>query len=475
MKLESSNVPPAAHGSILLVDDDRALRRIIGDRLRSVGYDVEVACSGEEALRLLESFEPALMLLDLRMPNMDGFGVLERLSTHARRPEVVVITAHGSIESAVRAVQLGAADFVPKPFEPAHLEHVVARVLSARRLKSQVEILQTELSARHTFVSGQSAAMLQASKLAQKAAKSSASILLLGESGSGKEVLARLIHAQSPRAEGPFVAVNCATLSAEMLHSELFGHERGAFTGATQNKVGRLEQAQGGTLFLDEIGEFAVDLQAKLLRAIQEREFERLGGTRTIKADVRILAATHRDLRQAIREGSFREDLYYRLNVVSIAVPPLRERQEDLPALLAHFLQRFANEAGRPGLSLSDRAKSRLLAYPWPGNVREVSNVMERAVVLADGASVELEDLPDEIAVQPRRQNTLLSQDEVPLEDAAMGFHEAVAEAKRRILSQALERCNGHQTRASALLGLTQPYMSRLLKTLGVVVEKPRS
>ena len=274
----------ASRSRVLVVDDDAAIRKVIKDRLCALGHDVATAANGVEALSEVDSFAPAMMLLDLRMPELDGFGVLEALRERPRRPEVVVITAHGSIDAAVKAVKLGAHDFISKPFEPAHLELVVARTLASSRLHRRVESLEHELSRRHTLVRGGSDAMREATSIADRAAPSAATVLLLGESGSGKEVIARYIHARSKRADGPFVALNCATLSEELLASELFGHDKGAFTGAVRDKPGRIEQAEGGTLFLDEIGELSPPLQAKLLRVLQEREFDRVGGTRTIKS-----------------------------------------------------------------------------------------------------------------------------------------------------------------------------------------------
>jgi DNA-binding NtrC family response regulator len=469
----------ASAARILVVDDDPAIRKIIVDRFRSLGHELVPAGSGEEALERIESFAPDLMLLDLRMPGIDGFQVLESLRARAARPEVVVMTAHGSIEAAVRAVRLGAADFVPKPFEAPHLEHVVARVLETAVLRRRVERLELELSARHALVVGESAAMADVVATARRAAGSQSTILLLGESGSGKEVLARFIHRESPRHGAPFVAVNCAVLSAELLESELFGHEKGAFTGAFQAKPGRLELAAGGTLFLDEIGDLAPSLQAKLLRVIQEREFERVGGTRTLRADVRLVAATHRDLARAVEEGRFRQDLYYRLNVVCLRIPPLRERPGDLPALIDHFCRRLSAEAGRPPLSFDAPTRALLLRYPWPGNVREISNVIERAVVLAGGPVIGLEELPEELrewgAQEQEEAGTGPSAPEVAVVPAPVlssgklpSFHAAVREAKRRLIGEALERTGGHQTRAAELLGLTQPYLSRLMKSLRI-------
>ena len=303
--------------SILVVDDDPSIRKILQDRFRMLGHAVQVAADGAEALAAMRLTGPDLVLLDLQMPTLDGFGVLSVLKAKVDAPAVVVITAHGSIEAAVRAIRSGAADFITKPFEAAHIEHVVAGVLDKIGLRRRLESLEAELSDRHHLVLGKSRAMADAHEIATRAAASNATVLLRGESGTGKEVLARLIHRASKRRDAVFNAINCAALGSDFLESELFGHERGAFTGAVKSKPGRLELAAGGTLFLDEIGELAPGLQAKLLRVLQELEFERVGGTQTLKVDVRIVAATNRDLAAEIAAGRFREDLYYRLNVVS--------------------------------------------------------------------------------------------------------------------------------------------------------------
>jgi sigma-54 specific flagellar transcriptional regulator A len=295
-------------------------------------------------------------------------------------------------------------------------------------------------------------------------------VLLLGESGSGKEVVARFIHAQSERAQGPFAAINCAALSRELLESELFGHEKGAFTGAVRAKPGRLEQAAGGTLFLDEIGELDAAVQAKLLRVLQEREFERVGGTRTLSTDVRIVCATHRDLLQAMREGRFREDLYYRINIVSVKIPPLRERPADINALLSHFLERYGKQNGRTDLRLREDALELLKHYPWPGNVRELANVVERMSVLATDSTLGIDDLPEEIRDQVRAsQGRVVRRPQLSAGETEFpSYHDAVLDAKRQILKEALSRSDKVQTRAAKLLGITQPYMARLMKNLEV-------
>jgi DNA-binding NtrC family response regulator len=451
----------SAGARLLVVDDDPAIVRIVADRFKALGYGVLDARSGEAALEAVDRDHPDLILLDLQMPGLDGFGVLEALNQRADAPPAVVVTAHGSIQAAVRAVRAGAKDFIAKPFEAAHLEHVVQTVLERDGLKRRLESLESELSSRHSLILGTSRAMRETFDLAMRVAASDTTVLLSGESGTGKEVLARAIHRASKRASGPFVAINCATLGAELLESELFGHERGAFTGAVRSKPGKVELARSGTLFLDEIGELALGLQAKLLRVLQERELTRVGGTRTVLVDTRVIAATNRNLHAEIAGGRFREDLYYRLNVVSLRVPPLCERPEDVSPLLEHFLRRFAAEAGRRSLAWSAEARRALVAYAFPGNVRELANVVERAVVLAQGDEIGVEDLPEEIV------------DAVPLVEQApagspLAYRDAVAEAKRSIIRDALRRSSGHQTRAAALLGMRQPYLARLMKNLGL-------
>jgi DNA-binding NtrC family response regulator len=446
--------------TLVVADDDRAIRKIVRDRLTAAGHVVEVAENGREAIAQIERVEPDLVLLDLQMPELDGFTVLDKIAKQPGAPLIIVITAHGSIEAAVRAMKAGAHDFLSKPFESAHLEHVVQKALETGRLRRDVGVLRGEMAERHHLVLGESSRMREVVQLAERAAKSDATVLLNGESGTGKEVLARTIHSVSGRAEGPFVAVNCAALSAELLESELFGHEKGAFTGAVRTKPGRLEMAAGGALFLDEIGELRPALQAKLLRVLQEREFERVGGTRTLKADVRIIAATNRDLEAGVTTGEFRQDLYYRLKVVALRLPPLRDRREDIRPLTAHFLARFAHEAGRATPHLDDRAAALLEEYAWPGNVRELANVLERAVVLGAGDALTAEDLPEELHERGQTAATA-----VP---TGVGYHDAVTAAKRAILRDALQAEGGHQTRAAKRLGLTQPYLARLMKNLQI-------
>ena len=382
---------------VLVVDDDPASRRLLEVRLRPLECDVATAGNGEQALTAIRKDVPDLMLLDLEMPKMGGLEVLRALRKDKINVPVVVITAHGSIETAVEAMKEGAYDFITKPVDANHFDIVVRKALEREGLKRELELFSEDADRRHPLVVGKSDKMNEAVDTAKKAATSRATILLLGESGTGKEIFARAIHNWSERRSQPFVAINCVGLSKELLESELFGHEKGSFTGADQLKKGKMELANGGTVFLDEIGDVSQELQTKLLRFLQEREFDRVGGVRPIHVDVRIVAATNRDLDGAVRESRFREDLYHRLNVVPIMLPPLRERREDVPTLARHFLQRFSKEVKKNLSEISHEALNKLSAYDWPGNVRELANVMERAVVLGQGPEIAPHDLPARI------------------------------------------------------------------------------
>jgi DNA-binding NtrC family response regulator len=448
---------------VLVADDDPSIGRVLRDRLKELGHEVEHVLDGVEALRRCEGAD--LLLLDLEMPRMDGFAVLDSLRTQPSAPLVVVITAHGDLSKAVRAMRAGAYDFIAKPFDAATIQLVVRRALETRVLKSQVRSLRNEIGRKHLWVRGPDPGMARISETVERVAPSNATVLLLGETGTGKEVIARALHAQSARGDHAFVAVNCALLKGELLESELFGHEKGAFTGADRARPGRVETARGGTLFLDEIGDLPESLQAKLLRLLQEREYERLGSDVTQRADIRLVAATHRDLTADIRAGKFREDLYYRLKVISIRIPPLRERPGDVLPLAEWLLAKHAAEAGRAAPVLSEPVKQALQRYSWPGNVRELSNVMERFVLLA-GDGVDLCDLPEELmgsGIAPAAAAVTDTDDLFGL-----SYSDAVSAARRLIVLRALEEAGGHQTRAAERLGVTQPYLSRLVKQLGI-------
>src|SRR5919109_964294 len=378
---------------ILVVDDDPDILTLLRLRLAQLGYAVRTAATGQEALSMLASEQPALVLLDLRLPRLSGLDVLKQLRQTTPELTVIVMTAYATVEKAVEAMKAGAYDFLTKPLTPGHLELVVQKALERQALERAQHILQAELDGKAQPLIGESPALRPVLGQARRAASSTATVLLLGESGTGKEVFARTIHAWSPRRAQPFVVVNCAALSEELIASELFGHEKGAFTGAHQRKQGKLELAAGGTVFLDEISEMQPALQGKLLRVLQEHAFERVGGTTTIQVDIRVIAATNRDLSQAVKAGTFREDLFFRLNVIPITLPPLRERKEDIPLLVELFVQKYRLEVKKPGMRFTPAALGVLGEYDWPGNIRELENVIERAVVLSTGEEIQPEDL----------------------------------------------------------------------------------
>jgi DNA-binding NtrC family response regulator len=446
-----------AGARVLIVDDDAPARRLLQVRLRALGCDVALAGDGREALVEINKHEPALMLLDLQMPKMGGIEVLRHLRAAGMTFPVVVITAHGSIESAVEAMKEGAYDFITKPLDANHFDIVVRKALEKEILQRGWALLAEETDNRHRLVTGESKPMADAVDTARKAAASSATVLLLGESGTGKEIFARAIHHWSERRKQPFVAINCVGLSKELLESELFGHEKGAFTGADQLKKGKMELANGGTVFLDEVGDMSPELQTKLLRFLQEREFDRVGGRASIRVDVRIVAATNRDLESAVKENRFREDLYHRLNVIPITLPPLRERSSDIRPLAEHFLRRFAAESKKQVTELASDALAKLTAYHWPGNVRELANVIERAVVLGSGSTLTVKDLPSRIAAtEAAGQNEPLS------------YREAMESRRRALVAQALAQTNGNRAAAAKALGLHEKYFLRLVKSLGI-------
>jgi DNA-binding NtrC family response regulator len=441
---------------ILVVDDDPDIRSILQDRLESLGYQVISAPDGQEALAKIAKEEPDLVFLDLQMPQMPGLQVLKNLHDHPDLP-VIVITAFGSIENAVAAMRQGAFDFITKPFAPDHLDIVTRKALERRALVQENRYLQSEVNASYPDILGESPTLKEAVETARKVAKTTSTILLLGESGTGKEVFARAIHRWSQRAKKPFVVVNCVALRDELCESELFGHEKGAFTGAHQMKRGKLEVANGGTVFLDEIGDIKPELQAKLLRVLQEREFERVGGTQRIHVDIRVIAATNRDLLKAVRENQFREDLFFRLNVVSISLPPLRERREDIPTLVHYYVERFSGIARKETMKISAKAMEMLAGYHWPGNVRELANMIERAVVLAKGDEI----TPDDLTLQTVPQSG---------DDSYWGksYHEAVRSFQRDVIQHALQKTGGNQAKAAESLALQRTYLARLIKKLGI-------
>ncbi|MBT5057277.1 MAG: sigma-54-dependent Fis family transcriptional regulator [Gemmatimonadetes bacterium] len=456
--MSAEAVSKVSKGRVLIVDDEEDIRDTLADRVEAEGFEVATASDGIRGLDKMREFDPDLVLLDLQMPRLDGLGVLARIRADEVDVSVVVISAYGTLEKVVEAMKAGADDFVPKPFDADHLRVVVTRSVERQRLRRENALLREDAGADVLPIIGGSSSVVEMMDVGKRAATSTASILLLGESGTGKEVLARAIHGWSPRRDMPFVGVNCTALHGHLLESELFGHEKGAFTGAEKLKRGRFEAARGGTLLLDEIGATQPDFQVKLLRVLQEGVFERVGGERPIEADVRIIAATNRDLEKAIDDGSFLGDLYYRLNVVAIQVPPLRDRRDDIPELARFFIRKHAHQVNRDVLDLTQPAIDALVSHDWPGNIRELENAVQRAVVLGQGEHIELEELPHHV----RGGGTSAKE---PIPD---GYHAAMEAYQRRLIQQALQETDGNQSQAAELLGLQRTYMSRLMKTLGL-------
>jgi DNA-binding NtrC family response regulator len=444
---------------VLIVEDEEKLRRVLELQLRSAGFDTELAGSAEEALKLADRAD--LILTDLRLPGLDGLELLALLRRQNMQTPVLVMTAYGTIETAVEAMKAGAADFLPKPFSLDHLMTVIRKALELRALQDENRQLREELGRRYQFenIIGGSGAMQEIFATLARVAPTRATVLLAGESGVGKDLIARAIHHQSPRRGRPFVKINCTALPENLMESELFGYEKGAFTGAVTSKPGKFEQADTGTAFLDEIGDVPASIQVKLLRVLQEREFERLGSNKTLHIDVRIIAATNQDLRQALEQGTFREDLYYRLNVVPVNIPPLRERREDIPFLAEHFVSKLARESGSRVESITDAAIQRLLTYHWPGNVRELENVIERSLVLCMGSKLDAADIRLDTAPRAR-----------PPAAAAPVLPEGVTldEYEQAIIREALRRAEGNKSQAARLLGLTRNALRYRLSQMGL-------
>ena len=430
---------------ILVVDDEPSARTALAEVLRQEDYEVETAGDGFKALGRMEEFAPDLVLTDLNMPGIDGVELLRKVKEANAGLPVVLMTAFGGVEPAVRAMREGAEDYLTKPLNTDELMLVLARTLEHSRLRRETSTLRSRLEERYSFdnIVGSSPEMQRLFKSVAQIAPSRATVLVTGESGTGKELVAAAIHHHSPRAAGPFVKLHCAALAESLLESELFGHERGAFTGADRRREGRFEQANGGTLFLDEIGEISPSTQVKLLRVLQEREFERVGGTQTLHVDVRVIVATNRDLKEMVAAGKFREDLYYRLNVINLTLPSLRQRLSDVPALATHFLKRYAAENDKTVTGFTDEALAQIASYPWPGNVRELENVIERAVVLADSEVIELRHLPAELGVTSRRSGP------PPIPGATL------EELERFAILKTMEAVGGSTSKAAEVLGIS--------------------
>ncbi len=449
--------------TILVVDDEASQVQILSGFLKKKGFEIQKANSGTEAMKIIEKSPIDLVLTDFKMPDMDGMQVLK--NTKAINPDidVILMTAFGSVESVIEAMKAGAADYLTKPVDLGQLELIINRAVERKHLVSENRFLREQLAEKSGFkhIISVSEALEEALNIAGRAAPSKSTVLITGESGTGKELFARAIHFASPRKNNPFVAVNCAALAENLLESELFGHEKGAFTGADKLRKGRFEMANSGTLFIDEVGEIPLSTQVKLLRVLQEHVFERVGGIEPIKTDVRIIAATNRNLEDMIEAGRFREDLFYRLNVVRINIPPLRKRKTDIPLLVDYFLKKYADENAKDVTSISKEAMDQLMKYDFPGNVRELENVIEQAVVLTRGDVITTRDLPSTV-----RGVRAESSAKDPTEEGT--FVERVEAFELMLINQAMEEAEGVQTRAAKNLGITERHLRYKLKKYGM-------
>ena len=448
---------------LLFVDDEPALRTLMAGRLTERGFDVVEAESGEQAIELLQEFAFDIVITDLRLPGIDGTGVIEAARNLYPGINAIVITGYGTVKDAVEVIKRGASDFITKPFQFDELTHVLQKALEQRRLATENAYLRSQLEERYQFggILGRSQPMQRLFQLLETVAPASSTILVTGETGTGKEVVARAVHHNGPRRAHRFVALSCSAIPETLLEAEMFGHVRGAFTGAVGTRQGRFEQAHKGTLFLDEVGTMSAALQMKLLRALQEREFERVGDNHTIKVDVRVIAATNSDLARMVAEGSFREDLYWRLNVITVQIPPLRDRREDIPVLVRHFLDRFAPEGD---VHMSQGAMRALMAHAWPGNVRQLENAVERAVALSTGRTeIHVSDLPPEIHNAP----AVAPAPAIAFPEGGLDLQGYLASIERDFIRRSLERTGGNRNRAAELLGIKRTTLVEKLKRLG--------
>ncbi len=457
--------------SILVIDDEEVMRDVLHTLLTQAGYAVTLAADGGEGLALARKETFDAVIVDVMLPEIGGLEVLAELKKTDADLVVLMITAYASVETAITAMKKGAFDYIGKPFKHEEVLHILRNALKQRRLQDENRQLRTALrdQGRFTEIVGKSHKMVQVFGLISQAAPSRSTILVVGESGTGKELVAKAIHSNSPRTDRPFIVVNSGSLPHDLLESNLFGHVRGAFTGAVYAKKGLFELADKGTLFFDEIGNIPLETQAKLLRVMQEREFMRLGGVETIKVDVRIVAATNIDLRRAVEEGRFREDLYYRLNVIAIQIPPLRQRKEDIPALVQHFIQKYSKENGRPPAEITAEALQCLLDYDWPGNVRELENVIERGVVLSTDGRITRELIPEHVKAAPSFHVPHMT---VPPE--GINLRDVIANFERRIIESTLDSTGGVQKEAARLLGLKPTTLNEMIKRYGISLSRER-
>lgn len=456
-------------GHILIVEDEASLREITAERLSEHGYRVTQADTGETACSLLTEFAFDIVITDLRLPGMDGMAVIEKARELYSEIIAVVVTGYGTVPDAVAAIKRGASDFVTKPFQFDHLLHILASTLEQRRLKSENAYLRSQLQERYGFqdIIGQSPPMLDLFKVLETVSNTTSTILLTGETGTGKELVARAIHHNSSRAQERFVPLNCGAIPETLLEAELFGHVKGAFTGAIATRPGRLKQADRGTLFLDEIGTMSTNLQSKLLRVLQEREFERVGDSQSTKVDVRFIAATNSDLAEMIKLGRFREDLFYRLNVIPIHLPPLRDRREDVPLLVQSFINKLGQEQepARANIRISQEAMRRIMAFDWPGNIRQLENTIERILVLTPGQSqIDISDLPLEL----QETNRVTTSSSVSLPENGIDLQDYLRNLERSLICLALERTGGNQNKAAELLNIKRTTFIEKTKRLSL-------
>ncbi len=437
---------------ILIVDDELNMRLVLEAMLKKEGYEVATAADGADALKIIGEEDICVVVTDLKMPRLDGMGLLGRIMENYPVIPVIIITAHGTVSNAVDALKKGAFDYITKPFEQDELKDVISKAVKTRRL-SEGEITPGSQDLDWYGIVGESVGMVKIREEIRKVAPTLTTVLITGETGTGKELIAQAVHKNGTRKDNPFIKINCAAIPENLMESELFGYEKGAFTGAVYKKPGRFELAHKGTLFLDEIGEIPRGMQVKLLQVIQDQQFERVGGLRTIKVDVRLVAATNRNLLQEVRDGRFREDLFYRLNVFPIQIPPLRERREDIVPLTEHFLEKFNRKNARTVTRIDPRVKELLVNYSWPGNIRELENLIERLVLIAQEDTIRLEDLPEEMITASQGQSALLLETGKSFKEV---IKEQTEEAERSMIARVLEECEGNVTRAAGQLGMSR-------------------
>jgi two-component system response regulator AtoC len=461
-----------AQRTILVADDDASIRSLLKQLLSDEGYSVVEATTGTEVVEKVKETNPDLVIMDVRMPELDGIEALSKLKVSSPKTSVLIMTAFGSSNNAIRAMELGAFDYITKPFELDKISHTVKRVIEYRDLTSEVQVLRDEISSlvQTERIVGNSPAMQEVYKTVGKVAKADATVLITGESGTGKELVAEALHYNSNRRSGPIVKVSCAALPETLLEAELFGHEKGSFTGAMTQRRGRFEMADKGTIFLDEIGEMSLPMQTKLLRVLQERKIERVGSSLPIKVDIRIICATNKDLQRQVEQQKFRDDLFYRLNVINIHMPPLRDRKEDIPALVEHFLAKHRYSATAQPAAISEEALKRLMEYDWPGNVRELENVVERAVVLSRGQIITSRELP--FGDHEGDGHEEEGGDEVSVEKSF--FKKSVAQFEKDLIMKALRDANGNRSKAAEMLGIYRRLLYAKIKEYGLEGYPPK-